>query len=68
MTPSAIQLAGALVLLLVALDMLHRERSGPRNSGRDCHRGGQRRYRHTPPAVPMWTGPATISNVILLEA
>jgi small neutral amino acid transporter SnatA (MarC family) len=23
---------------------------------------------NTPPAVPMWTGPATISNVILLEA
>jgi multiple antibiotic resistance protein len=67
-TLPAIQLAGALVLFLVALDMLRRQRSGPRNGGRDCHRGDQGRYRHTSLAVPMWAGPATISNVILLEA
>jgi MarC family membrane protein len=68
-TLPAIQVAGALVLLLVALDMLRAQRSAVQETAEETAAGsGKDDIAITPLAVPMLAGPAAISTVILLEA
>jgi MarC family membrane protein len=68
-TLPAIQVAGALVLLLVALDMLHAQRSAVQETAEETAAGSSKDdIAITPLAVPMLAGPAAISTVILLEA
>lgn len=65
----AIQVAGALVLLLVALDMLRAQRSPVQETAEETAAGSNKDdIAITPLAVPMLAGPAAISTVILLEA
>ena len=68
-TLPAIQVAGALVLLLVALDMLRAQRSAVQETAEETAAGSRKEdIAITPLAVPMLAGPAAISTVILLEA
>jgi multiple antibiotic resistance protein len=68
-TVPAIQVAGALVLLLVSLDMLHGQRSTVQETAEETVAGtGKDDVAITPLAVPMLAGPAAISTVILLES
>lgn len=68
-TLPAIQVAGALVLLLVALDMLRAQRSPVQETAEETAAGSNMDdIAITPLAVPMLAGPAAISTVILLEA
>lgn len=68
-TLPAIQVAGALVLLLVALDMLRAQRSAVQETAAETEAGSSKAdIAITPLAVPMLAGPAAISTVILLEA
>jgi multiple antibiotic resistance protein len=68
-TLPAIQVAGALVLLLVALDMLRAQRSPVQETAEETAEGTTKDdIAVTPLAVPMLAGPAAISTVILLEA
>jgi multiple antibiotic resistance protein len=68
-TLPAIQVAGALILLLVALDMLRAQRSAVQETAEETAAGsGKEDIAITPLAVPMLAGPAAISTVILLEA
>ncbi|MEQ1562254.1 MAG: MarC family protein [Nitrospiraceae bacterium] len=68
-TLPAIQVAGALVLLLVALDMLRAQRSPVQETAAETAEGTTKDdIAITPLAVPMLAGPAAISTVILLEA
>ena len=65
----AIQVAGALVLLLVALDMLRAQRSAVQETAEETAAGtGKDDIAITPLAIPMLAGPAAISTVILLDA
>lgn len=68
-TLPAIQVAGALILLLVALDMLRAQRSAVQETAEETAAGSSKEdIAITPLAVPMLAGPAAISTVILLEA
>ena len=68
-TLPAIQVAGALVLLLVALDMLRAQRSPVQETAEETAAGSNKDdIAITPLAIPMLAGPAAISTVILLEA
>jgi multiple antibiotic resistance protein len=68
-TLPAIQVAGALVLLLVALDMLRAQRSAVQETAEETAAGTNKDdIAITPLAIPMLAGPAAISTVILLEA
>jgi multiple antibiotic resistance protein len=68
-TLPAIQVAGALVLLLVALDMLRAQRSPVQETAAETAEGTTKDdIAITPLAIPMLAGPAAISTVILLEA
>lgn len=68
-TLPAIQVAGALVLLLVALDMLRAQRSAVQETAEETAAGSSKDdIAITPLAVPMLAGPAAISTVILLNA
>lgn len=68
-TLPAIQVAGALVLLLVALDMLRAQRSPVQETAEETAAGATKDdIAITPLAIPMLAGPAAISTVILLEA
>lgn len=68
-TLPAIQVAGALVLLLVALDMLRAQRSAVQETAEETAAGTSKDdIAITPLAVPMLAGPAAISTVILLDA
>jgi multiple antibiotic resistance protein len=68
-TLPAIQVAGALVLLLVALDMLRAQRSPVQETAEETAAGATKEdIAVTPLAIPMLAGPAAISTVILLEA
>lgn len=68
-TLPAIQVAGALVLLLVALDMLRAQRSPVQETAAETAEGATKEdIAITPLAIPMLAGPAAISTVILLEA
>jgi multiple antibiotic resistance protein len=67
-TLPAVQVAGALVLLLVALDMLRAQRSPVQETAEETAAGSTMEdIAITPLAVPMLAGPAAISTVILLE-
>lgn len=67
-TLPAIQVAGALVLLLVALDMLRAQRSPVQETAAETAAGSEMDdIAVTPLAVPMLAGPAAISTVILLD-
>jgi len=68
-TLPAIQVAGALVLLLVALDMLRAQRSPVQETAAETAEGATKDdIAITPLAIPMLAGPAAISTVILLDA
>lgn len=68
-TLPAIQVAGALVLLLVSLDMLRAQRSAVQETAEETAAGtGKDDIAITPLAIPMLAGPAAISTVILLDA
>ena len=68
-TLPAVQVAGALVLLLVALDMLRAQRSPVQETAAETAEGATKDdIAITPLAVPMLAGPAAISTVILLDA
>jgi multiple antibiotic resistance protein len=67
-TLPAVQVAGALVLLLVALDMLRAQRSPVQETAEETAAGSTMDdIAVTPLAVPMLAGPAAISTVILLD-
>ena len=68
-TLAAVQVAGALVLLLVALDMLRAQRSAVVETAAETAEGAAKDdIAITPLAVPMLAGPAAISTIILLDA
>ncbi|MBX3235438.1 MAG: NAAT family transporter [Nitrospiraceae bacterium] len=68
-TLPAIQVAGGLVLLLVALDMLRAQRSSVQETAEETAAGTTKDdIAITPLALPMLAGPAAISTVVLLEA
>jgi multiple antibiotic resistance protein len=68
-TLPAVQVAGALVLLLVALDMLRAQRSAVQETAEETAAGTTKDdIAITPLAIPMLAGPAAISTVILLDA
>jgi multiple antibiotic resistance protein len=68
-TLPAFQVAGGLVLLLVALDMLRAQRSPVQETAEETAEGtGKDDIAITPLAMPMLAGPGAISTVILLEA
>ncbi len=68
-TLPAFQVAGALVLLLVALDMLRAQRSAVQETPVETAAGvGKEDVALTPLAMPMLAGPGAISTIILLEA
>ncbi len=68
-TLPAVQVAGALVLLLVALDMLRAQRSPVMETAEEtAEASGKDDIAITPLAIPMLAGPAAISTVILLDA
>lgn len=68
-TLPAVQVAGALVLLLVALDMLRAQRSAVQETAEETAAGTSKEdIAITPLAIPMLAGPAAISTVILLDA
>lgn len=68
-TLAAVQVAGALVLLLVALDMLRAQRSPVQETAAETAEGAAKEdIAITPLAVPMLAGPAAISTTILLDA
>jgi multiple antibiotic resistance protein len=67
-TLPAIQIAGGLILLLVALDMLRAQRSTVQETAAETAAGTNKDdIAIAPLAVPMLAGPAAISTVILLE-
>ena len=66
---AAVQVAGALVLLLVALDMLRAQRSPVQETAAETAEGAAKDdIAITPLAVPMLAGHAAISTIILLDA
>jgi len=67
-TLPAVQIAGGLILLLVALDMLRAQRSTVQETAAETAAGTSKDdIAITPLAIPMLAGPAAISTVILLE-
>ncbi len=68
-TLPALQVAGGLILFLVALDMLQAKRSAVQETAGETEVGTRKDdVAITPLAIPMLAGPAAISTVILLEA
>ena len=68
-TLPAVQVAGALVLLLVSLDMLRAQRSAVMETAAETAEASAKDdIAITPLAIPMLAGPAAISTVILLDA
>jgi multiple antibiotic resistance protein len=67
-TLPAFQLAGSLVLLLIALDMLRAQRSRVREAPEDTDAGlSKDEIAVAPLAIPMLAGPGAISTAILLR-
>jgi multiple antibiotic resistance protein len=67
-TIPAFQMAGSIVLLLVALDMLRAQRSRVQETAEETDAGAAKEdIAITPLAVPMLAGPGAISTVILLH-
>ena len=68
-TIPAFQMAGSIVLLLVALDMLRARRSPVQVTSEETAQGAAKEdIAVTPLAVPMLAGPGAISTVILLHS
>jgi len=68
-TLSAFKIAGSIVLLLVALDMLRARRSRVQETAEETDAGAAKEdIAITPLAVPMLAGPGAISTAILLES
>lgn len=68
-TASSFQMAGSIVLLLVALDMLRAQRSRVQETAEETTAGTAKEdIAVTPLAVPMLAGPGAISTVILLNS
>ena len=68
-TMPAFQVAAALVLLLVAMDMLRAQRSAVQETAEETAAGASKDdVAITPLAMPMLAGPGAISTVILLDA
>lgn len=68
-TIPAFQMAGSIVLLLVALDMLRAKRSDVKESREETEAGAAKDdIAITPLAVPMLAGPGAISTAILLNS
>ena len=66
---AAFQMAGSIVLLLIALDMLRAQRSRVQETPEETDAGALKTdIAITPLAVPMLAGPGAISTVILLHA
>lgn len=67
-TMSAFKIAGSIVLLLIALDMLRARRSAVQETSEETIEGTEKEdIAITPLAVPMLAGPGAISTVILLH-
>jgi multiple antibiotic resistance protein len=67
-TIPAFQMAGSIVLLLVALDMLRAKRSAVKESDEETNAAVMKEdIAITPLAVPMLAGPGAISTVVLLH-
>ncbi len=68
-TIPAFQMAGSVVLLLIALDMLNAKRSRVHETQEETDAGTVKDdIAVTPLAVPMLAGPGAISTVVLLQA
>jgi multiple antibiotic resistance protein len=68
-TISAFKIAGSIVLLLIALDMLRAQRSPVQETTEEKQAGAEKAdIAITPLAVPMLAGPGAISTVILLKS
>ncbi|HMJ90272.1 MAG TPA: MarC family protein [Candidatus Acidoferrum sp.] len=67
-TLPAFQIAGSIVLLLIALDMLRAQRSRVQETREETAAGAAKEdIAITPLAIPMLAGPGAISTVILLH-
>jgi len=67
-TMSAFKIAGSIVLLLIALDMLRAQRSAVLETSEEKAAGAQKDdIAITPLGIPMLAGPGAISTVILLN-
>lgn len=67
-TLEAFQIAGSVVLMLIALDMLRAQRSRVQETRGEVEAGAEKTdIAVTPLAVPMLAGPGAISSVILLH-
>lgn len=67
-TMSAFKIAGSIVLLLIAIDMLRAQRSAVVETNEETAAGAQKDdIAITPLAIPMLAGPGAISTVILLN-
>lgn len=68
-TISAFKIAGSIVLLLIALDMLRAQRSPVQETSEEKEAGAEKAdIAITPLAVPMLAGPGAISTAILLKS
>jgi multiple antibiotic resistance protein len=68
-TVSAFKIAGSIVLLLIALDMLRAQRSPVQETSEEKQAGAQKDdIAITPLGIPMLAGPGAISTVILLKS
>lgn len=68
-TLSAFKIAGSIVLMLIALDMLRARRSPVQETREETWEGTEKDdIAITPLAVPMLAGPGAISTVVLLHA
>jgi multiple antibiotic resistance protein len=68
-TIASLQMAGSVVLLLIALDMLRAQRSRVQETPEETDAGiAKEDIAITPLAVPMLAGPGAISTVILLHS
>ncbi len=68
-TIAAFQMAGSVILLLIALDMLRAQRSRVQETQEEADAGVEKAdIAVTPLAVPMLAGPGAISTVILLHS
>src|SRR5690348_12613109 len=67
-TMSAFKIAGSIVLLLIAMDMLRAQRSPVVETNEEKAAGAQKEdIAITPLAIPMLAGPGAISSVVLLK-
>lgn len=68
-TMSAFKIAGSILLLLIALDMLRARRSAVQETAEEKNAGMEKEdIAITPLAVPMLAGPGAISTAILLQS